>query len=521
MGNGPNSGAPANSQDDVLIAVMGTTGVGKSTFIKAASGLDVDVGDDYDSRISLLRLMSLGRSVTLVDMPGYDDSSTPDAQMLAAMADWLVDSYGSGRKLNGILWLESLAKTRLGGSGYKALELFQAVCGDDFMRNVICVTTFGHAPRTAQEKTRENQLQTKIWLPLKMKNALITEQFDNFDRDDPTESANATLNAKRIVSLFFNYKPNATKLQEEIVDNSVNFENTDAAKYANKDYKVMKDKYEKDAAKFKAQVEQAQKDGDAAKGKLAELQQQINQDKADNIAAQQAAMKQFADETKRLRELLSKNTVNGSSGGGSNGGASNQNQSGSKAAQWFQALKAGDTTTLKSLLSSGFDINTQNDSGRTCLYFAAHSKTLTLMKFLLRQNGVDISIQDSMGYSAIHFAIAIKKSKAAALLIEAADSSDLDTTDMWGGTPLHEACIQSSVDAAQDLIDAGAELDIKDQRGYTPLHWAAKKGYINLAKLLLKAGADPTKRTATGKTPRQLAEKYDNPNTAREIKRYE
>jgi hypothetical protein len=69
----------------------------------------------------------MGSPGTLVDMPGFDNSTMPDVEMLSKTAHGLVNSYEAGKKF------ESLDKPRIGDSGRKALDLFAAVCGDDFL----------------------------------------------------------------------------------------------------------------------------------------------------------------------------------------------------------------------------------------------------------------------------------------------------------------------------------------------------------------------------------------------------
>jgi len=61
-----------------------------------------------------------------------------------------------------------------------------------------------------------------------------------------------------------------------------------------------------------------------------------------------------------------------------------------------------------------------------------------------------------------------------------ANSANVDSTDMWGGTPLHKAAIYNSVDVAKLLLEKSANLNAVAVSGYykglTPLQAAEKEG---------------------------------------------
>ena len=61
--------------------------------------------------------------------------------------------------------------------------------------------------------------------------------------------------------------------------------------------------------------------------------------------------------------------------------------------------------------------------------------------------------------------------------------------DEHGKTGLHWAAETDQVQAAQMLLDAGADIEAKTTWGATPLDWAAAMGSGNVADLLLSCGA--------------------------------
>ena len=75
-----------------------------------------------------------------------------------------------------------------------------------------------------------------------------------------------------------------------------------------------------------------------------------------------------------------------------------------------------------------------------------------------------------------------------------------------GPTPLHYAIHSNRSDAAEMLLELGADVNKGDRAGATPLHYCAARNRVLLASSLLARGADPnTADAATGASPLHLA----------------
>lgn len=61
------------------------------------------------------------------------------------------------------------------------------------------------------------------------------------------------------------------------------------------------------------------------------------------------------------------------------------------------------------------------------------------------------------------------------------DISALDARTVFGGTPLHSACWNGSVECSFAMIDAGADVTAVDGRGDTPAQLAIRYGHNELA----------------------------------------
>lgn len=162
------------TENDIVVPVMGATGVGKSTFINNFMGTEdaVIVGHDLKScTAQLTPVISFitqpahlqGKRLVLVDTPGFDDTYTSDSEILRRIAIWLASSYDSKMKLGGIIYLHNISQPRMLGSDRQNLEVFQDLCGDKVLSSVIIgITKSGDIPQEVSEK-RCNELSSTYW----------------------------------------------------------------------------------------------------------------------------------------------------------------------------------------------------------------------------------------------------------------------------------------------------------------------------------------------------------------------
>ncbi|KAG7090237.1 hypothetical protein E1B28_011837 [Marasmius oreades] len=144
---------------------MGVTGSGKSTFINKASGYDgmLRVGNGLESCTSAIQLSPGfelgGRQVTLVDTPGFDDTTKGDASALNTIAMFLGELYRQKQKLAGLVYLHRISDVRMGASSTRSFRIFEKLCGEAAFGNVMIVTTnWGQVPLEVGE-AREAELR--------------------------------------------------------------------------------------------------------------------------------------------------------------------------------------------------------------------------------------------------------------------------------------------------------------------------------------------------------------------------
>jgi ankyrin repeat protein len=97
--------------------------------------------------------------------------------------------------------------------------------------------------------------------------------------------------------------------------------------------------------------------------------------------------------------------------------------------------------------------------------------------------------------------LALGKALAAGARI---DSLDLRRNPN-GRRALNWAAWDNHPDAVRFLIAKGATVNLDNLTGFTPLHHAAENGSLEAAEALLDAGADPTWPNNLGETPAQVA----------------
>jgi len=275
---------PIVREGDSVIAVMGVTGVGKSTFISYFSETAV-VGNDLESctaSISIHPARVGGRDVFLVDTPGFDDTNRSDTEILREVADWLNLSFQAKVKLAGIIYLHRINDNRVGGSGVRNLRMFKKLCGEEGFSCVILATTmWGNVPKEKAEE-REQQLieGSNFWADL------IKRGSRTFRQDSGAESAT------RIVEHILAKRQQMTlRIQIEMASGA-KLSDTAAGRQVGGDIAKLGERHKKEMQKLRDEMSEAIRDRDV------EAQREIAQ-----VRAEMAARMQSAEQDKKKLEV--------------------------------------------------------------------------------------------------------------------------------------------------------------------------------------------------------------------------
>jgi ankyrin repeat protein len=213
------------------------------------------------------------------------------------------------------------------------------------------------------------------------------------------------------------------------------------------------------------------------------------------------------------------------------------------AAEFFDALKAGDVVQVETLLGRHPTlVSARHDSGLSAVLWATYHGQASLARLLvsrgaeltffeaaavgtldrisawLREEPALLNTPAPDGFSALGLAAFFGHTEVLSLLLSQGANPNAASENPTHVTPLHSAVAhrraEVSLSMARALLEHGANPNLKQQGGYTPLHQAAHHGQDPMIELLLSHGADVSATTESGQTPLQLAEKAGHVSTA-------
>ncbi|KAF1927338.1 uncharacterized protein M421DRAFT_93215 [Didymella exigua CBS 183.55] len=212
---------------DVIIAVMGITGCGKTSFVNLFTHPDqkLVVGHGLESCTQVVDVVPCdfgeGETFYLADTPGFDDMSRTDTEILWEISDWLIKAHKSGLKLAGIIYLHRIPDIRVGGSGLRNLKMFQRLCGKKNLTNVVLATNMWDQVDLETGKKREAALKNDpgLW------KGMIDHGSQVFRQDNGRASGLDILKY-----LIGQRSPMVLDIQRELVDHKMQLKDTRAGK---------------------------------------------------------------------------------------------------------------------------------------------------------------------------------------------------------------------------------------------------------------------------------------------------
>jgi len=168
-------------------------------------------------------------------------------------------------------------------------------------------------------------------------------------------------------------------------------------------------------------------------------------------------------------------------------------------------------------------IDSTNYEGTTPLMFAITNIQLDAAMALVEM-GAWIDAEDDNQWRALHFAVCLDRNLDPEIHLEGKiidiippitkylirHSGDINAKVDLGNSPLSLACIHSSFEVVQELVDRGANVNSYNDMGYTPLHFSVERGDIKMTTYLISKGSQVNRRSAEGETPLHLAMSQDH-----------
>ena len=165
-------------------------------------------------------------------------------------------------------------------------------------------------------------------------------------------------------------------------------------------------------------------------------------------------------------------------------------------AQLLDAIKAGDTGTVRSLIQGGADVNAGEADGTTALHWAAYHTELEIAELLV-DAGANATIANRYGVLPLSLAAVGGNAAIIELLLDA--GADPNTVQGEGETALMTAVRTGKLEPVEVLLEHGADLNaIETWRGQTALMWAAAEGHVGIIPTLISHDADIHARSMGG-----------------------
>jgi ankyrin repeat protein len=171
----------------------------------------------------------------------------------------------------------------------------------------------------------------------------------------------------------------------------------------------------------------------------------------------------------------------------------------SNAAQLVDAIKAGNTAAVRSLIAKKVDVNAPTADTSTPLHWAVQQNSLEISSLLLDAGAKPDA---ATRYNITPLSLACTNGNAAIIerLLKAGVDANSKSED--GQTALMTAALNGKVDAIKMLLTHGAQVNaVEPYRGQTALMWAAGEGNAAAVAELVEFGGDIRAKSKAGYTP--------------------
>jgi ankyrin repeat protein len=159
-----------------------------------------------------------------------------------------------------------------------------------------------------------------------------------------------------------------------------------------------------------------------------------------------------------------------------------------------EAVKAGDTNALRTLLKQAVKVDATEGDGSTALLWASYRDDLESADALIRA-GASVNAANDLGATPLWAASQNGSPAVVRRLLTAGANPNLAL--IAGETPLMMASRSGNADVVGQLLAAGARTEARGTRDQTALMWAVAEKHPEVVRVLLAAGADVHARSAT------------------------
>jgi len=203
--------------------------------------------------VKLYTFTHRGKTIHLIDTPGFDDTYRTDSDVLRDLAYFLTSSYGNGYKLSGIIYLHPITHTRMNGTAFKNLRTFRKLCGTHSMSSTVLATTMWSDVSPDMGDAREQELRetAEFWGDMIREGSTVYRHTDDYN------------SAMNIIS-FLTDRDTKTilGLQAEMVDQKRSLEDTEAGREVDREMNRQRELFERQLENTREELQRAIADKD-------------------------------------------------------------------------------------------------------------------------------------------------------------------------------------------------------------------------------------------------------------------
>ena len=199
----------------------------------------------------------------------------------------------------------------------------------------------------------------------------------------------------------------------------------------------------------------------------------------------------------------------------------------------FSAISGNETGKVKELIAQHRDVaHTRNPAGVSALMQARYENKIEIVELLRKAAGEldvfeaaalgdvarlrtlltsdphQVQAQSRDGFTPLHLACFFSQPEAAEFLLQR--GAEANAVSPGRIAVIHSAAASRNAAMVKLVLQAGANPNLQQQGGYTALHEAAMHNSVERAQALLDAGADRTIRSDDGLTAAEMAAQKGN-----------
>ena len=168
----------------------------------------------------------------------------------------------------------------------------------------------------------------------------------------------------------------------------------------------------------------------------------------------------------------------------------------------FLGVERNHQQIVQSLLDSGVNINSKDNTGQTSLHRAIRRGSEGMMRLLI-MNGADVDCKNDDGLTPWSANLRSRNVHLLSILLEA--GANPNTRGHQGVSELYNAATNGETEVVRYMLENGTNPSIKTQFFWAPLHWASYYGHVDCVNLLLGARAELSPVSDQDATPLDLA----------------